>query len=151
LYCCIQFVNSQELALVKKNGKIGYISKDGDFKIEPQYKSAKSFSEGLAAAEENGKWGFIDAKGAWVIPADFKDARKILTAGLLLFKKIRIGCISIQKEKFKKHRHTDKVFDFNNDVAFIRQGDKVGLINSKMTVVLEPKYDQIKSFENGYR
>ena len=61
--CCIQFVNSQELALVKKNSKIGYLSKDGNFKIEPQYKSAKSFSDGLAAVEDNGKWGFIKPDG----------------------------------------------------------------------------------------
>ncbi|WP_427871459.1 WG repeat-containing protein [Flavobacterium sp. MMS24-S5] len=88
LLSCIQFVNSQELALVKKNSKIGYISKDGSFKIEPQYKSARSFSEGLAAVENGGKWGFIDAKGTWVIPADFKDA-----------KDFNSGIAVVQKEK----------------------------------------------------
>lgn len=78
----IQVVNSQELALVKKNSKIGYISKDGSFKIEPQYKSAKSFSEGLAAVENGGKWGFIDTKGEWVIRLILK-MLKILTTELL--------------------------------------------------------------------
>ncbi|WP_431245056.1 WG repeat-containing protein [Flavobacterium sp. P21] len=27
---------------------MGFLSKDGSFKIEPQFKSARSFSEGLA-------------------------------------------------------------------------------------------------------
>ena len=82
----IQFVNGQELALVKKNGKIGYISKDGNFKIEPQFKSAKSFSDGLAAVENGGKWGFIDTKGTWIIPATFSDA-KDFNSGIAIVKK----------------------------------------------------------------
>ena len=63
LFLLVQFAFAQELALVRKDGKFGYISKNGEFAIQPKYKTAKNFSEGLAAAEENGKWGFIDAKG----------------------------------------------------------------------------------------
>ncbi len=58
-----QFIYAQELALVRKDGKFVYISKTGEFVIQPKYKAAKSFSEGLAAAEENGKWGFIKPDG----------------------------------------------------------------------------------------
>ena len=67
----IQFVNSQELALVKKKGKFGFITKEGTFAIEPKFEGAKNFSDGLAAIEENGKWGFIDTTGAIVIAPSF--------------------------------------------------------------------------------
>ena len=149
LLVSIQFVNSQELALVKKDSKIGYLSKDGNFKIEPQYKSARSFSEGLAAVENNGKWGFIDAKGAWVIPADFKNV-KDFNSGIAVVQKDKDWVYINTKGEIQKGPTTDKVFDFNDGVAFFRQNNKVGLINNKMAVVLEPKYDQIKPFENGY-
>ena len=70
-----QFVSAQELALVRKDGKFGYISKTGEFIIQPKFKTAKSFSDGLAAAEDNGKWGFISPKGDWAIPATFDEAK----------------------------------------------------------------------------
>ena len=75
LLLLVQFANAQELALVRKDGKFGYISKSGEFAIQPKYKTAKNFSEGLAAAEDNGKWGFINPKGEWIIPATFDDAK----------------------------------------------------------------------------
>ncbi len=59
LLICVQVISAQELALVRKDGRFGYISKTGEFVIQPQFKTAKNFSEGLAAAESNGKWGFI--------------------------------------------------------------------------------------------
>ena len=71
----VQFANAQELALVKKDGKFGYISKTGEFVIQPKFKVAKNFSEGLAAAEDNKKWGFINPKGDWVISATYDDAK----------------------------------------------------------------------------
>ncbi|HEY0091861.1 MAG TPA: WG repeat-containing protein, partial [Flavobacterium sp.] len=45
---------------------------------------------------------------------------------------------------------SDKVFDFENGIAFIKIADKVGMMNSNFKIILEPKYDLIKSFENGY-
>ena len=72
LLICVQVISAQELALVRKDGRFGYISKTGEFVIQPQFKTAKNFSEGLAAAESNGKWGFINPKGDWVIQPWFR-------------------------------------------------------------------------------
>jgi WG containing repeat len=58
-----QAMFAQENALVRQDDKFGYISKSGNFKIEPQFKVAKNFSDGLAAVEKGGKWGFINAMG----------------------------------------------------------------------------------------
>ena len=38
-----QFSNAQELALVRKDGKFGYINKTGEFAIQPKFKVAKTF------------------------------------------------------------------------------------------------------------
>jgi hypothetical protein len=42
------------------------------------------------------------------------------------------------------------VYDFENGLAWIKRDGKVGIINSKMDVVIEPKYEAIKSFEGGF-
>jgi hypothetical protein len=50
------------LALVKKNGKWGYIDKTGTVVIAPQFDQvvgALGFPEGLAPVKKGGKWGYI--------------------------------------------------------------------------------------------
>jgi len=42
------------IAMVKLNGKYGYINTNGEFVIEPKYKLARSFSNGLASVNING-------------------------------------------------------------------------------------------------
>ena len=59
----IQTISAQENALVRMDGKFGYILKSGEYLIQPKFKIAKNFSDGLAGVEENGKWGFINHKG----------------------------------------------------------------------------------------
>ena len=57
-----QYVNtfqkfSEGLAAIERNGKWGYIDKEGKDVIPCRYEGAHNFSEGLAAIERNGKWG----------------------------------------------------------------------------------------------
>lgn len=61
-------------ASVKKNGKWGFISTDGNFVIEPQYENAKSFSGGLAPVDTGNGWGYINLENQLVIADDFTDA-----------------------------------------------------------------------------
>lgn len=58
----VKMFKSDEPTAVKKNGKWGYLSKDGKIVIEPEYDDAKSFNIGYAPVLINGKWGCIDEK-----------------------------------------------------------------------------------------
>ena len=61
-------------AAFEKNGKWGFVDKDGKEVIEPAYEEAKSFSNGYAAVKKDGKWGFIDKSGDMIIEPQFDDA-----------------------------------------------------------------------------
>lgn len=50
-------VYAQELALVRDDGKFGYIDKTGKYVIDPKFDNAKTFSNGLAAAIDGKSWG----------------------------------------------------------------------------------------------
>jgi hypothetical protein len=75
--CCALFVaactgqkapEGQDLYPSKgSNGRIGFVDKEGEVVIRPQYDLADNFFEGLAKVELNGKWGFIDKNGKFVI------------------------------------------------------------------------------------
>jgi len=60
---------SEGLAAVEKNGKWGFVDKEGVWVISPRFKSADAFKEGLAPAQVGDQWGYIDISGKWVIEA----------------------------------------------------------------------------------
>ena len=69
------------LAKVVKNGKYGYIDKQGQIVIDCKYDSAGIFCEGLAWVKLNNKHGYIDKKGNVVIPIQYNGVW-IFTEGL---------------------------------------------------------------------
>jgi WG repeat protein len=62
---------SDGLMPMSKDGKWGYVNKDFQFVIPPQYDLAGAFSEGRAAVTLNRKSGFIDVYGAVVVPLKY--------------------------------------------------------------------------------
>jgi len=50
-----------------KNGLWGYVTRGGEWAIEPQWFGAEPFSEGRAAVNKDGRWGIIDRKGKYVL------------------------------------------------------------------------------------
>src|SRR4029434_6193855 len=59
---------SEGLLPASRGGKWGYIDRQGQFVIAPQFDEVWGFSEGLAAMRQGDLWGFIDQKGAIVVP-----------------------------------------------------------------------------------
>src|SRR5690606_16977469 len=45
---------------------------------------------------------------------------------------------------------TDKIYDFKDGYAIIRQGDLVGFMNTKGEIVVPVKFKKAFNFENGY-
>ena len=62
------------LAKVKKDGKWGYINKEGREVIPCKYNSVEYFSEGLAMVWKDRKWGYINKEGREVIPCKYDSA-----------------------------------------------------------------------------
>lgn len=63
---------SNGLAVIKKNGKYGYINSKGEIAIAPQYTYCERFSAGLAAVKIDSLWGFINTAGQMIIKPAYK-------------------------------------------------------------------------------
>jgi hypothetical protein len=62
---------SEGLACVRVANSYGYIDKQGNFVIPPQFAHAQEFSEGLAwVVTPDGKVGWIDSSGRYVITVE---------------------------------------------------------------------------------
>ncbi len=75
--CSAVMAPSDDSSLVAavKNGRYGYVNKNGREVISPQFDSAQPFSEGLAAVSQNGRYGFIAENGEWAFSAIYEDIR----------------------------------------------------------------------------
>ncbi len=143
-------INAQELALVKEGGKFGYIDTSGKYAIEPRFADAKSFSDGLAAAEQDKKWGFIDASGKWALEPQYDKVKYFNSGHALVLKDEQWQYIDKKGQTLEIPPTTDKLYDFEEGVAFFKEGDKVGLLGTDGKLVLQPAYRVIKDVKNGH-
>lgn len=79
----VKLFASDQPAAVKKDGKWGFIQKDGTMFIEPYYADADSFSVSLAPVVQPGqeKWGVIDTQNRELIPPTFDEMQSFNGAG----------------------------------------------------------------------
>lgn len=74
---------SEKPAAVRKGGKWGFISKEGETVLESAFENAGSFSEiGYAAVYSGGKWGYIKENGDFVMEPQFDDAKGFNEKGI---------------------------------------------------------------------
>lgn len=71
-----------DLGAVKLSGKWGFVDKNGETVIPPQFEDAKSFSCGFAAVKQYGLWGYIDRSGKIIIDCVFEDANSFSRYGI---------------------------------------------------------------------
>lgn len=139
------------LALVNDTNRFGYINTNGEYVIEPQFKEAKSFSSnGLAPAYDGKRWGYINTKGEWAIQPMYTYAKNFHSGYAIVEADKKWVYIDIKGNPLKTP-DTDKFYDFNEyGVAFIRRGHQIGLINTQGEIILKPRFNIIRSFNNKY-
>ena len=118
-----QFENAGDfvegLAAVKKDGKWGFINRDGKFVIEPRSDWGTSdytenLSEGLLKIIQDHKYGYIDIEGKIVIKPQF-----------------------------------DYALNFSEGLAAVKIGEKYGYINREGRIVIKPWFDNAYDFSEG--
>lgn len=87
---------SDGMARIEKDGKTGYINKNGDYVIPPIFSSGGAFAEELAPVMDvnSGKWGYVDKKGKFVIPPLYSKARRFSGGLAAVWKDFKWGYIT---------------------------------------------------------
>lgn len=99
---CGQEVAAQGEALypMPREGKWGYVNRQGEWIIAPQWDQAEDFSEGRAAVGSWQRWGIIDRSGQLVVPIDYQspsfatpDGRRVFESP---FQQFSEGCAAAE-------------------------------------------------------
>lgn len=144
---------SLELIPVKQGEYWGYINKEGNYLINPQFNVALTFKEGLAIIwSSEGKYGFINTDGKIVIPAVYKDA-SYFSDGLAPVVKENQNIEYIDKTGktiISLDASIEAAEPFAEGLALVKVGNKWNYIDKTGKITFDTPFEFAKSFSNGY-
>ncbi|MEZ4526186.1 MAG: WG repeat-containing protein [Desulfobacterales bacterium] len=120
---------SEGLAVAKteQQGKEGFVGRDGNWALPPEYERADSFAEGLAPVRVRGKWGFIDRNGEFRI-SPLYDYARCFSDGL--------ACVNIGGRPLSSFGYP--------------KGGRWGFVDQTGKIIIEPCYSDFSDFHEGY-
>jgi hypothetical protein len=137
----------QELALIKKDGKFGYIDKNMSFIILPQYDYARSFADGLTwVSNKSGKEFYIDKAGRQVI-TDFGINGSDFSEGFAKFRDKYVGYGYMDTNgKIVIKPQFNSACIFKNGFACVKVDGKWGYINKSGILAIKSQFDEASNF-----
>lgn len=134
-------------AAVKKNGKWGFIDKNGKFESSYQYEDAHDFKNGFAPVKVNGKWGLIDIAGELIVLSQYDDIRRSGNSWWVM-KDNKMGRIN-DNGRFIAQPQFDMFRDFQDGLAPIIHNGLYGYINIYGDIIIQPQFEDAWEFHEG--
>lgn len=156
-------VFSNGLAPAKKNGKWGFLDRNGNLMIPHRLDNESYFYRcDIASAKVDGKWGFIDRSGQTIVPIIHDGARynRIDSlVGLRLDKKWAFfSCNGEQLTDFEYDKITEGKYDQNNYTYFengpclVKMEGKFGYIDANFEPILPfGHFEKYNAFDGSKR
>jgi hypothetical protein len=141
------FKESEGFFGMKKNGRYGFVDKDGKLRIANRYDSIGGFHEGLAAVKLIGKWGFVDVNDRVVINPNYDNASLFNQGTTVVSRNRKFGVIDKKGNTVLPLRY-DKV-QRQTDYYVITVSNLKGMADLKGNVTIEPRFDSILSAANN--
>lgn len=140
---------SEGLAFAKaSNGFYGYLNKEFQWSIPPQFEQVSDFSSGLACVVKDSKYGYIAPTGKWVIFPQFDDASAFACGLARVMKDGKYGYIDLTGDWVTPPKF-DSASDFCLGYASVEVDKKWGVINQKGEMIIEPTFGPIVLSEDG--
>jgi hypothetical protein len=123
--------------------KFGYMDKQLNIVIKPQFDRAEDFSDGLALVQLKNKWGFIDRTGKFAIEPRFKEARSFSDglAFAAMGHYIRLGYINKKGKFIQMPDEVERFGPHSEGLISVKIDDKWGFINIEGKIVIEPQFE----------
>ena len=141
---------SEGFAVVKLNGKYGFIDKRGDMRINSSFEDARSFSEGLAPVKIGSRWGFINKKGAMIIQPIYEKVTAMVNGHSFAQKGDRNWVVIDNKgQEIGSPLQYQMITQLCDGLAGVMVNNKWGFCDVNGALVIQPAYTLVSSFGNG--
>ncbi len=138
----------EDLAAFEMNGKFGFINKNHEWEILPEYDQVWPFRNGIAKVKKTGQWIYINRLGKEMLDVQLDSYSSADKA--LLFKKSkdeRWGFVNSEGEWIISPVYDD-VKSFSEGLSPVKVNEKWGYINMKGELVIDPEYDDAFVFSH---
>lgn len=143
-----------DIALIYKNGWRFYDCGKNEY-ILSSYDDASVFMSDKAFVKKSGKWSWIDKEGNSASDIQF-DNVKLFDSGEYLYGDYFLASVNgnyglYNKSGKKKNdiQGTEVDLYLGEQIAFKGENGKWGFVNNNNKVIIEPQYDEAKSFSGG--
>lgn len=165
--------DSAALYPLPQDAQWGFAGRDGEWRLAPEWRQVRPFSEGVAAVETADGWGLINRDGAYIVDPGAQDADRVVVSGqtyaLSPYKPMSQGCsaatpvdgvaqyITANGDAWTPPGLSDeRVLDlgsFSEGLAWARvtrgKYSAVGWIDTKGDWVIEPEFADGGNFSGG--
>lgn len=140
---------SEEYGPVQVGSEWGFIDRDGNTQIAPQFDEARwSFSEGLAAVRSGKKWGYIDKTGKFVIAPRFDYAQGFTDGRAIVLVGEKHGVID-RTGTLLGRLYDFSAWEFSEGLLAVQLGDLWGFIDASGKYVIPLQFHNALSFSEG--
>lgn len=140
---------NENLSVVIKDNKYGYVNKKGEVLISPRFDEAFSFDDGLALIRQDDKYGYINPKGEIVIRPQFDNAWGFWDGRAKIAQDDKFGFIDKKGTIVIKPIYAETGDWFEYGLVRVKIGEKWGFIDKSGNIVIAPIYDQAEDFSEG--
>ena len=136
------------LYFVRRNGKCGYVNRDGDVVVDPVYSEATRFADGLACVQDGSALRILNVEGK--VQATIENAsifgRSFSEGYLCVDRDDKLGFVDEHGNIIIDFRF-QRAFDVVQGMAIVQESDDLyGLISTMGEWVFDPKYRYITGY-----
>ena len=131
-----------------ENGEYGFVDKNGNIVVNPQYDMALPFDGGFARVGQKGDAGFIDRTGKITVNMQFKAIGNFSEGKASFSDGKQWGYININGA-YAINPQFDDAGKYSMGLAAIKQGRSYGYIDKNGKLLINPQFDQASYFSDG--
>ena len=143
------FIASEGLQGIKRDGLFGFVDTRGRLRIANRYEGIGQFKEGLAPVKILGKWGFVNTQDNIEINPAYESVEEFEQGFAIVKRNGKTGIINREGKIIIPLRY-DSVRRLMAQKFLIITESNYGLADDNGNVLIEPKFDKIENLQNGY-
>jgi len=140
---------TQDLLVVvdSKTEKCGFVDKNLNYVIEPQFEDAGRFIDEIAPVQQEGLWGMIDKTGNYIVEPQFEDIGSRFVDGITWAKQNGLWGVIDKTGKYVIEPQFDdpkiyfRFYYVMGTLAVLKAG-KIRLVDVKKAKILDAEYDE---------
>lgn len=130
------------------NDFYGFIDVKAKLVINPVYDAVSDFHEGLSVVSKNDSVFFVNKKNENPFATYYSDAL-VFRNGIAAVKQ-KNHWYFINRQGQQISGYYDEINDLSENTYVVKKGDKYGTLDHFGQVIMEPKFDKLGDFKNGY-